>query len=48
MFAIVSSETKLDFCSWSCDDVCGDEDNCCEYGCDAVPGFCTLSLFDLI
>lgn len=48
MFAIVVTKKALDSCSWSCDDCCGDEDNCCEYGCDAIPGFGTLSLFDII
>lgn len=47
MFTITASETALDYCSWSCKDECGDEDNCCEYGFDAIPGFDVLSLFDI-
>ena len=30
-----------------CSDACGDEDNCCEYGCDRMPQFETVTALDL-
>lgn len=32
----------------NCRDVCGDEDNCCEYGLDKMPSFNAVTLFDMI
>ena len=32
----------------TCRDVCGDEDNCCEYGIDKMPVFNTVTRFDII
>ena len=50
MVKIVEKEELLtvDGLDSNCRDVCGDEDNCCEYGLDKMPSFNAVTLFDMI
>jgi len=45
----ISNWLSVETCGWGdCSDSCGDEDNCCEYGCDRMPGLVTLTVEDLL
>ena len=45
MISIINRVYLTDSCSWSCEDVTGDEDNCCEYGTNIVQ-FSNFTAFD--
>lgn len=47
IFSIINKFYGIEGCRCECDDVVGDEDNCCEYGMK-YPDKQTLSIFDLI
>ncbi len=47
MCSILNKSYSSDICRDDCDDVVGDEDNCCEYGMNYSDRK-TLSLFDLV
>lgn len=50
MISIVEKEERLriENVDANCNNVCGDEDNCCEFGFDKMPIFNTVTLFDML